>query len=240
MDGSVGRLGAAAVHLFTALGTVCALLAMRAAIELRFEDVFMWLGVALFIDGVDGTFARMADVARRLPRFSGERLDLVIDYVTYVFVPAFALLQAGHLAGLIGYVLAAGILLSSLYHFSDMGSKSDDYCFVGFPAIWNIVAFYIFAFAPPVWVTAAVVVLCTVLTFVPWRWVHPARVEKLRILTLALTALWGLASLWVVLKGFPANTLAKLVLAAVGCYGVALSLVWREPPERRDKKSIDI
>ena len=240
MNGTVGRLSAAAVHLFTALGTVCALLAMRAAIEYRFEDVFIWLGVALFIDGVDGTFARMVDVANRLPRFSGERLDLVIDYVTYVFVPAFALLQAGHLSGLVGYVLAAGILLSSLYHFSDMGAKSDDYCFVGFPAIWNIVALYIFAFAPPLVVTAGVVVLCTGLTFVPWRWVHPMRVEKFRVLTLLLTALWGIAALYVVLKGFPADVMSKAVLFLVGCYGVALSLLWREPPERRNLESPEI
>ena len=111
------------------------------------ELVFAWLGVALLIDGIDGTLgARMAKVGTRLPRFSGERLDLVIDYVTYVFIPALALLLAGYLPGCLGWLLASLILLSSLFHFCDTESKTDDYSFVGFPAIWNIVAFYVFAF----------------------------------------------------------------------------------------------
>src|SRR5215813_13638620 len=148
----------ALVHLFTALGAVCALLATRAVLSAAWEQVFGWLGVALIIDGIDGTLARLADVKAKLPRFSGDRLDLIIDYVTYVFVPALALLQAGYLGGAgWGVVLANLILLSSLFHFSDTQSKTDDHCFVGFPAIWNIVAFYVFAFAMPVWLAALLV-----------------------------------------------------------------------------------
>jgi phosphatidylcholine synthase len=233
MQVTMARLRAAAVHLFTALGAVCALFATLAAIDYRWEHVFGWLGLAFLIDGIDGTFARMFDVHRRLPRFSGERLDLVIDYVTYVFVPAFALLQAGFLAGWLGIGLAAAILLSSLYHFSDMGSKADDHSFVGFPAIWNVVAFYLFAFNASQPVTALVVIVCTALTFVPWRWVHPLRVVSLRPLTLALTALWAVTAVWVVWHGFPGSLPALLILGGVGIYGIALSLVWRDPPERR-------
>ena len=88
-------IAAASVHLFTALGAVCGLFAALAAFDGAWERMFIWLGVALVIDGIDGTFARMAHVEERLPRFSGERLDLVVDYVTYVFVPALALLRAG-------------------------------------------------------------------------------------------------------------------------------------------------
>src|SRR6476469_3483388 len=107
---------AALVHVFTAFGVVCALLATRAVILGSWGQMFAWLGLALVIDGIDGTFARMADVSGRLPRFSGDRLDLVIDYVTYVFVPALALLQAGYLgADVSGVVLASLILLSSLF-----------------------------------------------------------------------------------------------------------------------------
>ena len=140
-------VAAAAVHVFTGLGIVCALLAARATYAADFEAAFFWLGVAFVIDGVDGMFARKARVKEVLPSFSGETLDLVIDYVTYVFLPALMLLQAGYLSGWTGIVLASLICLSSLYHFSDEGSKADDNCFVGFPAVWNIVAFYIFAFA---------------------------------------------------------------------------------------------
>jgi len=126
---------AASVHVFTALGAVCGLMAALAAFDGAWERMFIWLGVALVIDAIDGTFARLFQVEQRLPRFSGERLDLVVDYVTYVFVPVPALLQAKYLTGTGGLIIGALILLSSLYHFSDLASKGDDYSFVGFPAI---------------------------------------------------------------------------------------------------------
>jgi len=217
---------AALVHAFTALGVVCALLATRAALSGAWEQVFGWLGVALIIDGVDGTLARMADVKARLPRFSGDRLDLVIDYVTYVFVPALALVQAGYLgSGGWGVMLASLILLSSLFHFSDTESKSDDHCFVGFPAIWNIVAFYIFAFSMPIWSAVLLVLLCVGFTFVPLRWAHPLRTPTLWPMTFVVTVLWILAALVTVWAGFPAGAFTKGVLLLAAAYGVGLALM---------------
>jgi phosphatidylcholine synthase len=189
------------------------------------ERAFAWLGVALVIDGLDGTFARMAKVAERLPRFSGERLDLVIDYVTYVFVPALALVQAGYLAGGFGLFLASLILLSSLFHFSDLESKTEDHCFVGFPAIWNVVAFYVFAFAMPGWAAAMLVLLCVVLTFVPLRWAHPMRTVLLWPVTLALTAAWCAAAFATLWSGFPAGGAGKTILLIVAVYGVGLAVM---------------
>jgi phosphatidylcholine synthase len=220
---------AALVHLFTALGVVCALFATRAAIAGAWEEVFAWLGLALIIDGIDGTFARMANVTVRLPRFSGERLDLVIDYMTYVFVPALTLLQAGFLQGPFGVLLASLILLSSLFHFSDTDSKTEDHCFVGFPAIWNIVAFYVFAFAMPSWAAAGVISACVVLTFVPMRWAHPLRTPLLWPVTLAATALWCVAAGLTVWSGFPASPLLQAILLAVAAYGVGLALFRSRP-----------
>ena len=215
------------VHVFTALGAVCALFAALAIPHGDWTGLFFWLGVALFIDGIDGTFARMAHVDTRLPRFSGETLDLVIDYVTYVFVPVLALLAAGHLPGTLGEVLAAGILLSSLFHFSDNGSKDEDKSFVGFPAIWNVVAFYIFVFAPDWRVSAAIIAVCTILTFVPWRWVHPLRVVKLRPVTLAVTVIWSVAAALAVWQGLTTASMAvKVLLLAAAAYAVGLAL-WR-------------
>jgi phosphatidylcholine synthase len=216
---------AATVHFFTALGVVCALFAIRAALAGAWEATFVWLGVALLIDGIDGTFARLANVTGRLPRFSGERLDLVVDYVTYVFVPTLALLQAGYLEGRLGLLLASLILLSSLFHFSDTESKTDDHCFVGFPAIWNIVAFYIFAFQPPPWLAACVVLVCVVLTFVPMPWAHPLRTPYLWPVTAALTALWCVAAAVTLWSGFPAGWPAQAVLMVVAVYSVGLALV---------------
>lgn len=220
-----GNWPAALVHVFTALGIVCALLATQALLDRRWELAFIWLGVALVIDGIDGTFARMANVAERLPRFSGEQLDLVIDYVTYVFIPALALLLAGYLPGWPGLLLASLILMSSLFHFSDTDSKTDDYCFVGFPAIWNVVAFYIFAFDMSATLAAIVVVACVVLTFVPMRWAHPMRTPAFWALTLAATSLWAGAACVVLWQGFPANAAAKAVLAGTAVYGLGLTLL---------------
>src|SRR5262245_8940169 len=160
---------AALVHIFTALGAVCALLATLAVVSGAWEAAFAWLGLAMAIDGIDGTLARKAKVERWLPRFSGERLDLVVDYLTYVLVPALALVQAQFLPGTWGVMLASLILLSSLFHFCDMGSKAPDHSFVGFPAIWNVVAFYVFAFALPDAATAALILACVALTFVPLK-----------------------------------------------------------------------
>jgi phosphatidylcholine synthase len=225
------RIAAGAVHLFTALGAVCGFYATIAVFDQKWEVMFAWLGLAFVIDGIDGTFARMVDVERRLPDVSGERLDLVVDYVTYVFVPTLALLQKGYLVGPLGHLFAAGILLSSLYHFVDLGNKSEDHCFVGFPAIWNIVAFHVFAFDLSQPATGALVLLCTVLTFVRWRWVHPMRVQSMWPITLSLTALWLAAALWTILHGLPAAGWAAMVFGVTMVWGIGLSLAWRWAPE---------
>lgn len=220
-----GKWVAALVHVFTGLGIVCALMSMRAVLESRWEVAFAWLGVALVIDGIDGTFARLTDVAVKLPRFSGERLDLVIDYVTYVFIPALALMLGGYLPGWFGVVLVSLILLSSLFHFSDTESKAEDYSFVGFPSIWNVVAFYVFAFDLPAWATALLVMSCVVLTFVPMRWAHPMRTKALWPLTLLAVLLWSAAAFLALLHGLPATPLQQLILASTAIYGVSLALL---------------
>ncbi|HYI05920.1 MAG TPA: phosphatidylcholine synthase [Reyranella sp.] len=217
-------LAAASVHLFTALGAVCGLLAALAAFDGAWERMFAWLGLALIIDGIDGTFARMAHVEERLPRFSGERLDLVVDYVTYVFVPALALLRAGYLTGTAGLVIAALILLSSLYHFSDLASKGEDYSFIGFPAVWNIVAFYVFALSPPAWLTYAILIACVVLTFVPMHWVHPMRVKRLQGITLGTTVAWSIAAIAAVWHGFPPPLWTQVILVIAAFYVCGLTL----------------
>lgn len=224
--GMLARISAGAVHVFTGLGIICALFATLAVMEKEWERVFAWLGLALLIDGIDGTFARIGKVEERLPRFSGERLDQVIDYTTYVFIPVLALLNAGTFSGLSGLALAVAILLSSLFHFSDLGNKSDDHCFVGFPAIWNIVAFYFFALEPPFWAVALIVMVCVLLTFVPMRWVHPMRVVANWQITAAACVLWGIAAAWTLWSGFPAHAVAQGILICVGLYGVGLSLIW--------------
>jgi phosphatidylcholine synthase len=217
-------LAAASVHLFTALGAVCGLFAALAAFDGAWERMFVWLGVALVIDAVDGTFARMVRVDQRLPRFSGERLDLVVDYITYVFVPALAMLRGGFLTGTSGLIVAALILISSLYHFSDLASKGEDYTFIGFPAIWNVVALYLFVLTPPAWFNYLALLICIAFTFVPIHWVHPVRVERLRVITLAITAAWSIAAVVAVLSGFPSPLWTQIVLIVAALYFLAMTV----------------
>jgi len=222
----VARLAGFAVHLFTALGSVCALFAMLAIFERAYELAFAWLFVALVIDTVDGTLARAVDIQVHVPRFSGERLDLVIDYVTYVFVPVIALMHGGFLSGMAGGVTASLILLSSLYHFADTESKADDNCFVGFPAVWNIVAFCIFAWGVPGWGAVAISLALVVLAFLPMHWVHPMRVARYFWANGAMAAAGLLAGVWVLATGFPGAFAPSLVLAAASLYFVVMALVW--------------
>lgn len=218
-------LPAALVHIFTASGAICAFFAIRATMEARWEVAFLWLGLALIIDGIDGTFARMADVQTRLPRFSGERLDLVVDYLTYVLVPALMLWQAGFVTGSWAWIVPSLILLSSLFHFSDVESKADDYAFVGFPAIWNVVAFYVFALGMSQAATVALVLVLVGLTFVPLKWVHPMRTPFARPMTLAVCLLWGVAASWILYRGFPATGLSAAVLLVSALYAGVVTLL---------------
>lgn len=217
-------IAAASVHFFTALGAVCGLFATLAAFDGAWERMFVWLGIALVIDAVDGTFARLVRVDEHLPRFSGERLDLVIDYITYVFVPAVAMVRGGFLDGTAGLIVASLILISSLYHFSDLASKGEDYTFVGFPAIWNVVALYLFAIAPPAWFNYAALLVCIFFTFIPIRWVHPVRVEKLRTLTLVVTAAWSIAAVAAVAYGLPSPLWTQIILIAAALYFLAMTV----------------
>ena len=140
------RLRASLVHLLTASGAALALLALLASASGDWQAMFMWLGLTLVVDGIDGPLARRAHVATVLPRFSGARLDLIVDYLTYVAIPAFALARAEILPEGFRLPAAIAILLSSLFHVVDRDSKTEDGYFVGFPAIWNIVCLYLFCF----------------------------------------------------------------------------------------------
>ncbi|HEU0016936.1 MAG TPA: phosphatidylcholine synthase [Methyloceanibacter sp.] len=208
------RLCAAAIHLLTATGAAFALLALIAAACGDWQWMFIWLGVALIVDTIDGPLARRVGVTRVLPRWSGERLDLIVDFLTYTAAPAFALSQADLLPE--AYRLPAGIaiMLSSLFHMADLESKTKEGYFVGFPAIWNIVCLYLFAFMPPPFVSLAIVTFFVVLTFVPILCVHPFRVTGLRGFSVAVTGLWAVAAIGAVANPFPSPLWVRILLIA--------------------------
>src|SRR5476651_1487184 len=178
---SSGRRAAAfSVHVFTALGAGIALIAMLEAVREHWAAMFAWLGVALLIDGLDGPIARRLDVARVQPNWSGEVLDLVVDFVTYVFVPAYAIAASGLLLPIAAPLLGAGIVVTGALYFADRRMKTPDNHFRGFPALWNAAAFYLFLLHwPPVASTLGVAILI-VLTFIPFHVLHPLRVVRLR------------------------------------------------------------
>ena len=172
------RLAGAAVHLYTASGSVLGLLIVLAAFEGEVETA-LWLGLAtLFIDGTDGMLARHFRVKETIPWFDGARMDDIVDYLTYVFAPIVLLWTTGHLPhGALGWVLAALPLLASCYQFCRVDAKTADHFFLGFPSYWNVVAFYVIVLDVSELVTAITLVVLTVLVFVPVRYVYPSRTE---------------------------------------------------------------
>src|SRR6184192_3719904 len=174
------RAAAFSVHIFTALGAGLALIAMLEAVREHWISMFAWLGVALVIDAIDGPIARRLDVMHLQPNWSGDILDLVVDFLTYVFVPAYAITASGLLLTTAAPILGVGIVVSSALYFADRRMKAADNHFRGFPALWNAAAFYLFLLhMPPALSTLAVAALI-VLTFVPIHVLHPLRVVRLR------------------------------------------------------------
>jgi phosphatidylcholine synthase len=220
----IARLGAASVHLLTATGAVLALLALRATYADDGQMMFVWLGIALFVDAIDGPLARLVGVTTVLPRFSGERLDLIVDYLTYVAVPAFALTEASLLPEAVRLPAAIAILLSSLFHVSDVNSKTEEGYFVGFPAIWNIVLLYLFALQPPPLVSLAIVTFFVLLTFVPILAVHPFRVARLRPLSFLVTLVWAGAAAMAVANPFPSPLWVQALLLLTSAYFTGVGL----------------
>jgi phosphatidylcholine synthase len=174
-----------------ALGFAALVLATRGEWAL----MFLCLGAALLVDGIDGTIARRLKVAEMLPRWSGDVLDLVVDFVTYVFVPAYAISMSGLLPEALSVPAGIAVVVTGALYFADRNMKTEDNYFRGFPTLWNAAAFYLFLLKPQPWLAAAAVAALAVLTFVPFKFVHPFRVTRLRGVNVAAVLAWsGLAT----------------------------------------------
>jgi phosphatidylcholine synthase len=219
-----------AVHVFTACGAGCALLALFAAVRADWPQMFVWLGVAIFIDGVDGTLARRLRVAELLPRWSGDALDLVVDILNYVFVPAYALAASGLLPAVAAIPLGIAVAVTGSLYFADRLMKTSDYYFRGFPALWNVTAFYLFLLKPAPWLAAAAVAALAALTFVPFHVVHPLRIAHLRALTMAALIVWALLALYAVARNLDPGIAIVAALSALAIYFVGVGFLRRHHP----------
>jgi len=224
---SESALSAWLVHAMTASGAVIAILALFAIDNGDFGLALVWLLIGLAVDGIDGTLARRLEVRRRVPRIDGETLDLVVDYLTYVFVPTLFIWKAGLVPAAAALPLAAAIQLSAIYVFARRDMKSEDNYFRGFPALWNLVAFYLWVARPDPDVAAIAVAVFVGLSFEPIHFVHPFRVTDYGRWLPALATLWGLATLALLWPGWGAPARAGLLglSLALGAILIAMGLL---------------
>ena len=192
--------------------------------------MFAWLGVALVVDAIDGPLARQFKVAELQPRWSGDTLDLVVDFTTYVFVPAYAIAASGLMPRWLGLAAGAVIAVTSALYFADRNMKTADNSFMGFPAVWNLIAFYLLLLRPSPRGGAATVALFAVLTFVPIKFVHPLRVVRLRPLTMMMLAAWAVLAAFALFRDALApNIWITAALCIIALYFLAIGLL----PARR-------
>lgn len=206
------------VHLLTASGSFLAFLSLVAASEQRWTAMFWWLGLALFVDGIDGPIACKLDVKEVLPSWSGEMLDNIIDYLTYVLIPAFALYQRGFMGEGLSFLSAAIIVVSSAVYYADTGMKTKENFFRGFPVVWNMLVFTLFVTQPGEYVSFAAVVIAALFTFAPVNFLHPVRVIRLRWLNLPVFLVWCAFGAIALLQGMESGTLVKIVIAVTSIY----------------------
>ncbi len=221
------KAAAFSVHIFTASGAGCALLALMAAVGAVWTEMFVWLGVAVVIDGIDGTFARRLHVAELLPRWSGDLLDFVVDFTTYVFVPAYAMVASGLLPPSLALALGLIVTVTGALYFADRRMKTSDSYFRGFPALWNVVAFYLFVLKPAPWAAAGAIVALAAATFAPIHFVHPVRVPQWRQLNMAALVLWALLSVFALAEKLEPPSWVKAALAVIALYFVIVGLMRR-------------
>jgi phosphatidylcholine synthase len=221
------RAAAFSVHIFTALGAGIALIALLEAVREHWAAMFAWLGAALVIDAIDGPIARRLDVIRVQPNWSGDVLDLVVDFVTYVFVPAYAITASGLLLPLPAPLLGAGVVVSGALYFADRRMKTSDNHFRGFPALWNVAAFYLFLLHLPPALSSLGVAVLIALTFVPFHVLHPVRVARLRGLTLSLIGIWAVLAIIALVYDFDVSAPITVGLCAIAAYIVGIDAAFR-------------
>ncbi|KZY06014.1 MULTISPECIES: CDP-alcohol phosphatidyltransferase family protein [unclassified Sulfitobacter] len=226
------EMSALFVHLFTATGAVFAMLAMLAAVNLDWSMMFLWLVIAFFVDGIDGPLARKYDVKQYAPEFDGVLLDLIIDYLTYVFIPAFALFESGLMDGWSGWVMIIIITFASALYFADTRMKTKDNSFSGFPGCWNMLVLVLFALKPEWWISLILVTFLAITMFLPLKFVHPVRTERWRAVTLPMALAWTFFAGWAAWVDFHPQSWAHWGLVVTSIYLIFAGIAQQIIPPR--------
>ncbi len=226
------QMKALSVHLLTATGAVFAMLSMLAAVDGKWDLMFLWLVVAFAVDGIDGPLARKYHVKKNAPEFDGVLLDLIIDYLTYVFIPAFALFKSGLMAGWTGWFAIIVITFSSAMYFADTRMKTKDNSFSGFPGCWNMLILVIFAIEPNFWVILFLVTALAIAMFLPLKFIHPVRTERWRTLSLPIAFAWTFFAGWAAWVDFHPESWAHWGLVLTSIYLTLVGIVQQLIPEK--------
>ncbi|HMS94800.1 MAG TPA: CDP-alcohol phosphatidyltransferase family protein [Tabrizicola sp.] len=225
------RLKALSVHLLTASGAVLSMFAMLAAVEEKWSLMFLWLVVALIVDGVDGPLARKYEVEKNWPTYDGVLMDLIVDYLTYVFIPASALFKSGLLPGWTGWLAIIVICYGSVVYFADTRMKTTDKSFAGFPACWNMVVLVLFATKPGEIVILLVVILLTVTMFTNLKFIHPTRTKRWHEVSLGVCVAWIVLAGWAAWWDFQEGPVAEWLLILTSFYLVLAGIAQQMMPE---------
>ena len=189
------KIAAWAVHGFTGSGAIMGFLAIISIFNNDQAGSFLWLGLALFVDGIDGTLARKVDVIKQTPNIDGTIIDSVVDYLNYTIIPSLMIYWFQMVPNGFELLVPAAIFIVSIYTFANVNMKTNDYYFQGFLAVWNIVVLYFFILGSHNYINLIVIVICLILTFVPIKFIHPLRVKELRNLTIFFTIIWSATTL---------------------------------------------
>ena len=213
------------VHIFTATGAALALLALILATGGRWAGMFFCLGMALVVDGLDGPMARAFEVDKLVPRWSGDTLDLVVDFTTYVFVPAFAIAASGLLPQFLAIPTGIVVVITGALYFADREMKTQDNYFRGFPAVWNLAAFYLYLLEPQEWVAVLSIVALAGLSFTPIKFLHPLRVQQWRPVNIALLAAWAILAFVAVVQDLSPALYVTIPLCLIAIYFFLIGLL---------------
>ncbi len=216
------------IHVLTASGAALAFIALIFATGGYWEPMFLALGLALIVDGIDGPLARRFNIAQVLPRWSGDILDLIVDFVTYVFVPAYAIAASGVIPSYLAIIAGVIVCLSGAIYFGDRAMKTRDNYFRGFPAVWNVIAFYLYLLQPAGWLSFLIVSALAALSFLPVKFVHPLRVREFRALNIVLLIIWSVLALWALIESFEQAKLVTWALVVIAVYFLLAGLL-RQP-----------